>query len=109
MKRVKENADFLKATTSAHAEQCKALIQSARHSQLDAICEILLNIVRGIIPLKDTLLKKAKRIKTVLMLLVTKCTKNKKDRKELLIKYCGILQKLLAAALPVIGIILSVS
>ena len=106
MKRVKENSEFLKATTTAHAEQCKALLQSARNTQLDSICEILLNIVRGVIPIKDEVFKKAKRVKNVLRQLVLKCG-NKKLRKELMVKYFGILQKLLSAALPVIGIIVT--
>ena len=106
MKRIKQNSDFLRATTSAHAEQCKALLNSAKTSQLDAICEILLNILRGVIPIKEDIFKKATRYRRVLRQLVTKCAK-KKGRKELMVKYFGILQKLLSAALPVIGIILS--
>ena len=106
MKRVKDNASFLKATTSAHPEQCKALIQTAHNKQLDAICEILLNIVKGVIPLKEELFKKASKFKKILRELVAKCT-NKKARKELMIKYFGILKKLLAAALPVIGLVLA--
>ena len=106
MKRIKENSDFLKATTSAHPEQCKALLNSAKPSQLDAICEILLNIVRGVIPIKEEIFKKATRYQRVLRQLITKCAK-KKGRKELMVKYFGTRQKLLSAALPVLGIILS--
>ena len=106
MKRVKENADFLKAATSAHAKQCKALIQTARKSQLDAICEILLNILRGVIPLKEEVYTKAARVKKALRQIVVKCS-NKKLRKELICKYFSVIKKLLSAALPVIGVILS--
>lgn len=106
MKRVKDNADFLKATITAHPTQCKALIQTARTTQLDAICEILLNILKGVIPLKKDIYKKASRVKKVLRTLVSRCG-SKKDRKELMIKYFGVLRKLLNAALPVIGIILT--
>ena len=103
MKRVKDNEVFLRAATIAHPEQCKALLKTAKQSQLDAICEILLNIVRGIIPLKEELFKKASRYRKVLRKIVTKCMQ-KAVRRELMIKYFGILQKLLAAALPLIGI-----
>lgn len=106
MKRIKENSAFLKATTVAHGEQCKALLKTAKHRQLDSICEILLNIVRGVIPLKEQLFKKAARYKRVLRQIVTKCS-NKTFRRELMIKYFGILQKLLAAALPIIGVVLT--
>ena len=106
MKRVKENADFLKAATSAHTTQCKALIQTARKGQLDAICEILLNILRGVIPIKEQVYKQAARVKKVLRQIVLKCS-NKKLRKELMCKYFGVIKKLLTAALPVIGVILT--
>ena len=106
MKRVKENADFFKAATSAHGSQCKALLQSARKSQLDAICEILLNILRGVIPLKEEVYKKAARVKNVLRKIVVKCS-NKKLRKELMYIYFGVIKKLLTAALPIIGVILT--
>ena len=106
MKRIKENAIFLKATTSAHPEQCKALLQTAKQTQLDSICEIILNIVRGTITLKDEVFVKAQRYQKVLRQLVTKCG-SKKTRKELMVKYCKIIQKLLTAALPVLGLIFS--
>lgn len=106
LKRIKDNADFIKATTVAHPEQCKALLRTAKHPQLDAICEILLNIVNGVVPLKQAVYEKAERYKKVLRQLVAKCS-NKTVRRELMLKYFRILQKLLAAALPVIGLILS--
>ena len=106
MERLKENSAFLKATTTAHAKQAKALLQSAKQTQLDSICEILLNIVSGTITLSDGLFAKASRYKKVLTQLVTKCG-NKKLRKELMVKYFGIIQKLLAAALPLLGVIFS--
>ena len=106
MERLKVNSAFLKATTTAHAEQGKALVRTAKQTQLDSICEILLNIVRGTITLSDGLFAKARRYKKVLSHLVTKCG-NKKLRKELMVKYFGIIQKLLAAALPLLGVIFS--
>jgi len=106
MKRIKENEAFLKATSVAHVEQGKALLQTAKKHQLDSICEVLLNIVKGAIPLKDEIVTKAARFKKVLRQIVTKCF-NGKARKQLMVKYVKIVQKLLMAALPVIGIILS--
>lgn len=105
MKRIKENAVFLKAASTAHPQQGKALVQTAKQTQLDAICEILVNILRGTIRLKETIFKKASRYKRILRQLATKCF-NKKLRKELMVKYFGILQKLLASALPVLGLII---
>jgi len=106
MKRIKENEAFLKATSVAHVEQGKALLKTAKKSQIDCVCEILLNIVKGSIRLKDDIVQKATRFKKVLRLIVTKCY-NSKSRKELMVKYFKIVQKLLMAALPVIGVILS--
>lgn len=106
MKRIKENATFLKATTVAHAKQGKALLETAKKTQLDSICEILLNIVRGSIPLKQELVEKAGRFKKGLRQIIAKCVSNK-GRKELMIKYFNIVQKLLTAALPVLGLVIS--
>lgn len=106
MKRIKDNEVFLKATTVAHVEQGKALIRTAKKGQLDSVCEVLLNIVKGAIPLKEELVKKAGRFKNILRKIVTKCFNNK-SRRELMIKYFKIVQKLLFAALPLIGVILS--
>ena len=102
MKRIKDNSVFLKATTTSHPEQCKALLQSAKQSQLDSICEIILNIVRGTITLKDELFAKAKRYRKVLRELITKC-----GNKKTMVKCWKIIQKLIATALPVIGLVLS--
>ena len=107
MKRIKENSAFLQATTVAHAEQCKALLQTAKPSQLDSICEILLNIVRGTINLPEEVFTKAKRYQTVIRQLISKCASGRKKRKELMVKYYGILQKILTAVLPVLGVIFS--
>lgn len=106
MKRIRDNEAFLKATTLAHVKQGKALLETAKKEQLDSICEILLNIVSGSIPLKDELVKKASRFKNVLRKIVTKCFNNK-ARKDLMIKYFKIVQKLLMAALPIVGLILT--
>lgn len=106
MKRIEENASFIKATSVAHPDQCKALLRTAKKNQLDAICEILLNVVRGTVTLSDTVFTRAKRYKKVLRQLVAKCS-NKSTRKELMIKYFRIIQTLLAATLPLIGVFFS--
>ena len=106
MKLIKDNEAFLRATTVAHTEQGRALIATAKKSQLDALCELLLNIIRGIIPLPEDTLRKAVRYKRVLRQLVSKVLK-KTLRKELLIKYFNIIKKLLSIALPVIGLIVT--
>ena len=106
MQRINENQVFLKATTQAHTSQGRALLVTARKTQLDAVCEVLLNIVHGTIRLSKELIKKAARYKHVIRQIVTKPF-SRKSRKELMIKYFGIVKKLISAALPVIGVAIS--
>ena len=106
MKLIKDNEVFLKATINSHRGQGTALVSSAKKHQLDSICEVLLNIVHGIIPVSNDIVKKAARYKSVLRQIVGKLIKTKL-RKELIIKYFNIVKQLLAFALPVIGVIVT--
>ena len=106
MKLIRENEVFLKAATVAHPQQGKALIESAKTSQLDSICEVLLNIVHGIIPLPEELFKKAVRYRRALREIVSKVLR-KTLRKDLLLKYYNIVKQLLNVALPIIGLVVT--
>ena len=106
MEHIADNETFLKATTVAHPKQGKALLATEKQSQLDSLCEILLKIVEGVIHLPSDLIKQASRHKNTIQKIVTKYF-NRKDRRELMVKYFRIVQKLLIAALPVIGVIIS--
>jgi hypothetical protein len=107
MKRVKENQAFLNAiATSTRERDGRGLIRSAKPKQLDAVCEIIVNILHGVLPISDSVKKKAERHKTVLRKLAKKCLRKLK-RKKLFLKYFTIIKRLIVAALPVIGLTLS--
>ena len=106
MQSVKDNQVFLKAAATVHTKQGKALVSAATKSQLDSICEVLLNIVHRVIRLPDETIEKASRYKRVIRQIVKKVFSNR-TRKELIIKYFHIVKRLLAAALPVIGVVIT--
>ena len=107
MENVRRHKAFLVAVaTTQRPKDGRELIKSAKLKQLDAVCEILLNIVRGSVVLTDNLKRKAATYKTILRKLVKRCLK-KVVRKQLFLKYFTIVRRLIVAALPVIGITLS--
>ena len=103
MDRIEKNEGFLKALSSSHVKQAKALIKTAKTKQLDAICEIILNVVKQVIELPQKLVKKARKVKKVIRCLAKK-TLSKKLRRKLMLKYIPIIRSILSAALPLISI-----
>ena len=103
---MKENKSFLEALSSLHPKQAKALLKTAKSKQLDAICEIILNVVKQVIQLPQKLVKKARRVKKVIRCLAKK-TLSKKLRRNLMLKYIPIIRRILAAALPLVSIALT--
>jgi hypothetical protein len=106
MEHLKENEGFIKALSSSHGKQSKALIKTATSKQLDAVCEIILNVIKEVIIIPKKLFKKAKKYKKVIRRLAKK-TLPKKLRRELMRKYIPIIRNILSAALPIISIVLS--
>ena len=108
MDKLKEHEAFLcKLVSTRLKKKSEVLIKDAKPRQLDAICEIILNTIKGVIPIPPKLHKKFKKYKLVLRQLVLKCLK-KVLRKKLLIKYFTIVRELVAAVIPVCGLIGSV-
>ena len=107
MERIKIHENFLKTAIATKGKKnVTLLIKGAKAKQLDAICEIILNILRGTVPLGDCVKKKASRHKLVLRKLAKRCLQ-KLPRKRLFIKYFTVIKKIIAAVLPVIGIVVS--
>ena len=105
MDTVKTNETFLCTLVSTRRiKSGTTLIKGAKPQQLDAVCEILVNILNGVITLPDTFLKKFRKHKSILRKLAKKCLK-KLLRKKLLIKYFSIVRHLVAAALPICGLL----
>jgi len=100
---VKENVPFLEAVSTLDAKPAKALLKTAKSKQLDAICEIILNVIKQVIELPHKLVKKARKVKKVIRCLAKK-TLSKKLRRKLMLKYIPIIRSILAAALPLVSI-----
>jgi hypothetical protein len=105
MDNLKAHEKYLcKVVSTRHKKNIKLLIKESKPSQLNAICEIILNTIKGVIPIPKALHKKITKYKIVFRDLVLKCLK-RALRKKLLIKYYNIVRTLLAAVLPICGII----
>ena len=100
MECVPENKEFLHLVSTAHKKQYQSLIATATRTQLDVICGVLKNIIKGRIHVKEEILKAASAFKGVLEKIVKRCFKP--SRKKLLLKYAIIIKRLLAAALPIV-------
>jgi len=81
-----------------------ALIKGAKPAELDIICEVILNILKGVVTLPDNFITKVKKYKTVLRKLAKRCLK-KLLRRKLILKYFTIIRKVIAAALPICGVV----
>jgi hypothetical protein len=107
MENLKEHETFLCTLVSTRLQKSgKLLINTAKPRQLNAICEIILNTLKGVIPLPQNLHTKFKKYKHILRKLALKCLK-RALRKELIIKYFTIVRYLVAAVLPLCGVIAS--
>lgn len=107
MERVRTHGAFIQeVATTKHLKTGQKLLKEAKPAQLDALCEIILNILRGNIPLEKRARNKAGKHKTVLRKLAKKCLK-KVIRKKLFIKYFTIIKKVISTVLPFIGIALT--
>lgn len=105
MERLQAHETFLcTLVNTKFKKDVKVLVKEATVSQLDIICEVLLNTLKGVLPLPKKFVTKAKKYKTVLRKLVKKCLK-KTLRKKLLIKYFIIIRNIIAAVLPICGVI----
>ena len=105
MDKLQVHSSFLcKVASTKKKSAGQALIKKAKPKELDVICEIILNILSGTVPLAKDLLKRAKNYRTILRKLAKKCLK-KVLRKKLFIKYYTIIRRILAAVLPICGLI----
>jgi hypothetical protein len=100
MECVPENKTFLQLLTSTHKGQYLNLIKTATRSQLDAICGVIKNVIKGRIDVQKDILNAASSFKKVLERIAAKCFKP--SRKKLLLKYSKIIVRILSAALPIV-------
>jgi hypothetical protein len=104
MDNIRKNEEFLHTIASTKRKKDGTLlVKKAKPHQLDAVCEIILNILRGTVPLPPNEKKKASQHKRKL---AKRCLK-KLPRKRLFIKYFTIIRKIVSVALPIIGVVIS--
>jgi hypothetical protein len=108
MERIEQNVDFLKAVSQLDIKQSKGLLKTAKTRQLDAICEIILNVIKEVITIPKGLVKKAKKFKKVIRCLARKSL-SKKLRRKWMLKYIAIIRNIIAASLPIVSVALSVA
>lgn len=102
-KNLKKHYYFLHALANAHPQQRKALLRTAKNSQIESICEICLNILGGNIPVN---LRKMKKYKNILRNLAKKSSNIQQKRKTLVNQSGGFLPLLAPAIISTLGGIL---
>lgn len=92
---------FLRLLQTTDKKQRIALIKTANTKQIRALCEIVLNVFKGIVPLSDYNIKKLVPFKRAIHFLVSKAVRINKKKSHLL-RLQSILPVLLKAALVII-------
>jgi len=103
MNRLEKNKKFLKLLLLADRKIQKKLIQNSNKEQIYCICEIILNLLKGKIPISDDVFKLLNKEKKLLRKIVKKSSlKNKKY----LIQKGGFLQILLPTVISALSSII---
>ena len=95
---IKTYSPFLWLLYTAKAKQRKILIRSIDSSQLHALCEIILNIYRGNVPVTTYYIRKLLPLKSLIRKLIDRSVSNK-TRIQLLLKNQKAIPQLLKPVL----------
>ena len=96
---VKTQLVFLELLATSERKQARALISTMTKSQLNAICEVLINIQFGNIPVNVKDIKKLQRKKNVIVQLTSKTT-GANIRKTLIEKEVALILMIIKSILP---------
>ena len=96
---VKTHQAFLQVLATSTRKQALALIKTMSSPQLNAICEILINIQYGNVPVNDAVKKKLQRKKNIIWELTSKSI-GTKLRKTLIEKEVGLIVYVVKLILP---------
>ena len=96
---VKTQLVFLELLATSERKQAWALISTMTKSQLNAICEVLINIRFGNIPVNEKDIKKLQRKKNVIVQLTSKTT-GANIRKTLIEKEVALILMIIKSILP---------
>ena len=99
-----KHIDFIKLLSSYRkkSKQFKSLIKAASTEELDAISEVVLNILRGILPFEPQKIKFAKYAKYLRFIGNPQKNSAPKRKKALVSKGRGIVAPLLSIAIPLL-------
>lgn len=78
MDRIKEHENYLKLLTTANKRLRKSIITSSNRDQIFAICEIILNLLKGNINISKTTYEKLQSYKNLLRKIVKRSSLKKK-------------------------------
>jgi len=95
--RIKQHTRFLRLLQESTTRKRKALIESITNTQLDALSQLILNIVQGNILVTDAYIKKLKCYKDIIHSLATR--KVCRVKRDALIKLQRLLSFILKPAL----------
>ena len=96
---VKSQLAFLELLATSERKQARALISTMTKSQLNAICEVLINIQFGNIVVNEKDIKKLQRKKNVIVQLTSKTT-GANIRKTLIEKEVALILMIIKSILP---------
>ena len=96
---VKTQLAFLELLATSERKQARALISTMTKSQLNAICEVLINIRFGNIPVNEKDIKKLQRKKNAIVQLTSKTT-GSNVRKTLIEKEVALILMIIKSILP---------
>lgn len=80
----KAHLPFFELVATVANKQCKTIMQTLNKGQVNAVCEVLLNVRYGQIQLSEEDKKKVQRKKTLIRLLTTKSTTLKVRRAKII-------------------------
>ena len=96
---VKTQLAFLELLATSERKQARALISTMTKSQLNAICEVLINIRFGNIAVNEKDIKKLQRKKNAIVQLTSKTT-GANVRKTLMEKEVALILMIIKSILP---------
>lgn len=106
-RRLSENADLLRVLAKSNPKLRSAILKCCNNELIKAICEVTLNVLKGVVPINKQQKRKLKRYKRVLRALVDKKVPVKKKREHLNQTGGNFLPFLIPPVLSVLAILLS--
>lgn len=103
---MRDNSAFLQLLINCHKKQRRAILQTLSERQLRVLSEIILNLLRGNIPISSKEKRKLFRKRRALYQLASKRVSSKDKKKILVQQGGGLLDTLLPPALTLLSSLL---